>query len=65
MMCFIEEGLNRVKGEETRKAVTEKIPIGRYGEAIGIANLVLITVYTNSGFTSGNQYRIDDIMAVK
>lgn len=65
MMRSIEEGQNPGKAEEAKKSITEQIPIGRYGESIEIAKLVLFLASDDSEFISGSQYRIDGGMAAK
>ena len=39
--------------------MTASIPLGRYGESIDIANVVVFLASEESGFVTGAQYRID------
>ncbi|MEH7342404.1 glucose 1-dehydrogenase [Bacillus sp. JJ1532] len=54
MMRSLEDGL-KVEQEDLAKA----IPLGRYGEPIDIANLVLFLASDESSFITGVQYRVD------
>ncbi|WP_342433379.1 SDR family NAD(P)-dependent oxidoreductase [Neobacillus sp. FSL H8-0543] len=54
MMRSLEEGL----GAE-QEVIAKTIPLGRYGEASDIANLVLFLASDESSFITGAQYRVD------
>ncbi len=58
MMRSLEEGL-----ETDEETMAQSIPLGRYGESIDIANLVLFLASDESTFITGSQYRIDGGMA--
>ncbi|SOC44981.1 SDR family NAD(P)-dependent oxidoreductase [Ureibacillus acetophenoni] len=59
MMRSLEAGFNPENVEEAKKQLTQKIPLGRYGESEDIANLVLFLASDESTFITGAQYRID------
>lgn len=54
MMRSLEEGLDT--DEET---MAQGIPLGRYGESIDIANVVLFLASDESEFVTGSQYVVD------
>jgi len=54
MMRSVEEGLGT--DEET---MAQGIPLGRYGESIDIANVVLFLASDESEFVTGSQYVVD------
>jgi NAD(P)-dependent dehydrogenase (short-subunit alcohol dehydrogenase family) len=59
MMRSLEEGFQPGHAEEAKAALTASIPLGRYGESIDIANVVVFLASEESGFVTGAQYRID------
>jgi NAD(P)-dependent dehydrogenase (short-subunit alcohol dehydrogenase family) len=63
MMRSLEEGFNPGHGEEVKQQLAETIPLGRYGESIDIANLVLFLASDESAFITGAQYPVDGGMA--
>ena len=65
MMNVVESGSNAEDPESVRKQLTETIPLGRYGEAEDIANLVLFLGSDESTFITGAQQRIDGGMGAK
>jgi 3alpha(or 20beta)-hydroxysteroid dehydrogenase len=54
MMRSLEEGMNI-----EQEVLAQSIPLGRYGEASDIANLVLFLASDESAFVTGVQYRVD------
>lgn len=65
MMRSVEEGLMPGEAEAAKEAITKEIPIGRYGEPIDVANLVLFLASDESAFITGSQYRIDGGIGAK
>ena len=63
MMRSLEEGFNPGHGEEVKQQLADTIPLGRYGESLDIANLVLFLASDESAFITGAQYPIDGGMA--
>ncbi len=63
MMRSLEEGFNPGHGEEVKQQVADTIPLGRYGESLDIANLVLFLASDESAFITGAQYPVDGGMA--
>ena len=63
MMRSLEEGFNPGHGEEVKQQLAETIPLGRYGESLDIANLVLFLASDDSAFITGAQYPVDGGMA--
>jgi len=63
MMRSLEEGFNPGHGEEVKQQLAGTIPLGRYGESLDIANLVLFLASDESAFITGAQYPIDGGMA--
>ena len=59
MMRSLERGVNPADSEAARARFAAAIPLGRYGEAIDIANLVLFLASDESSFITGAQYRVD------
>ena len=59
MMRSLEAGFDPADAEGARQAMEHAIPLGRYGEADDIANLVLFLASDESAFITGAQYRID------
>ncbi len=59
MMRSLEEGFAPGHAEEAKQGLEQRIPLGRYGESIDVANAVLFLASDESGFVSGSQYRID------
>ena len=59
MMRAIEQASNPGDPETAREAYTSAIPLGRYGEASDIANLVGFLASDESSFITGAQYRVD------
>ena len=65
MMRSLEAGLSPGEAEAAKEAITKEIPIGRYGEAIDVAKLVLFLASDDSTFITGSQYRIDGGIGAK
>lgn len=65
MMRAVEEGLMPGQAEAAKEAITRDIPMGRYGEPIDIAQLVLFLASDESAFITGSQYRIDGGLGAK
>lgn len=61
----VGSGANAEDPESVRKQLAETIPLGRYGEAEDIANLVLFLGSDESTFITGTQQRIDGGMGAK
>ena len=59
MMRSLEAGFDPKNAEGAKDAMEDAIPLGRYGEADEIANLVLFLASDESAFITGAQYRID------
>lgn len=59
MMRSLEAGFAPQDAEAAKAAMEKAIPLGRYGEAADIANLVLFLASDESRFITGAQYRID------
>lgn len=65
MMRSLEAGINPKNAEAARNNMSKNIPLGRYGEAADIANLVLFLASDESAFITGAQYAIDGGMGAK
>lgn len=63
MMRSLEEGFYPGHGEEVKQQVADSIPLGRYGESLDVANLVLFLASDESAFITGAQYPVDGGMA--
>lgn len=63
MMRSLEEGFNPGHGEEVKQQLAGTIPLGRYGESLDIANLVLFLASDESAFITGAQYPVDGGMS--
>jgi NAD(P)-dependent dehydrogenase (short-subunit alcohol dehydrogenase family) len=63
MMRSLEEGFNPGRGDEVKQQLSDTIPLGRYGESLDIANLVLFLASDDSAFITGAQYPVDGGMA--
>lgn len=59
MMRSLEAGFDPDDAAGAKAAMEKAIPLGRYGEAADIANLVLFLASDESRFITGAQYRID------
>jgi 3alpha(or 20beta)-hydroxysteroid dehydrogenase len=59
MMRSVEAGMNSENPESVKEAFTSAIPLGRYGEPIDVANLVLFLASDESKFITGAQFRVD------
>lgn len=59
MMRSIETGYNPDDTDSIKDQFSQSIPLGRYGEAKDIANLVTFLASDESDFITGAQYRID------
>ncbi|MCM3570608.1 SDR family NAD(P)-dependent oxidoreductase [Neobacillus mesonae] len=65
MMRSLEAGFAPEDAEGAKELLTQKIPLGRYGESDDIANLVLFLASDESSFITGAQYRIDGGMGAR
>ena len=65
MMRSLEAGFAPGNAEAAKEQFAQGIPLGRYGEASDISNLVLFLASDESAFISGAQYRIDGGMAAQ
>ena len=63
MMRSLEDGFNPGHGAEVKQALEAGIPLGRYGESIDVARLVLFLASDESDFITGGQYPVDGGMA--
>jgi 3alpha(or 20beta)-hydroxysteroid dehydrogenase len=59
MMRSLEEGFAPGAAEQARQRLSQSIPLGRYGEPLDVANVVLFLASDESAFLTGAQYRID------
>lgn len=65
MMRSLEAGFAPGNAEASKEQITQGIPLGRYGEADDISNLVLFLASDESSFITGVQYRIDGGMGAQ
>lgn len=65
MMRSLEAGFAPDDAEGAKAALEKSIPLGRYGEPVDIANLVLFLASDESRFITGAQYRIDGGMGAQ
>ena len=65
MMRSVEAGLMPGEAEAAKEAITKEIPIGRYGEPVDVAKLVLFLASDDSTFITGSQYRVDGGIGAK
>lgn len=65
MMRSVEAGLMPGEAEAAKEAITKEIPIGRYGEPVDVAKLVLFLASEDSTFITGSQYRVDGGIGAK
>jgi len=65
MMRSLEQGVSPDDTESAREMFRHGIPLGRYGEPIDIANLVLFLASDESSFITGAQYRVDGGMGAR
>jgi 3-oxoacyl-[acyl-carrier protein] reductase len=56
---FIETEMTDVLPEEYRKAILERIPLGRYGQPSDIAELVAFLVSQQAGYITGQVISVD------
>lgn len=59
MMRSIEAGFNPNDADSAQRDFSGRIPLGRYAEAMEVANLVLFLASDESAFVTGAQFRID------
>lgn len=59
MMRSLEEGFSPGHAAEAKQMLEQRIPLGRYGESIDVANCVLFLASDDASFISGSMYRID------
>lgn len=65
MMRCVETGMNPDDAQAAKKCIEQMIPLGRYGEAAEIAELVAFLASNASSYISGSQFRIDGCMGAK
>lgn len=65
MMDIVEAGNNPEDPDAVRRELAKTIPLGRYGEAEDIANLVLFLASDESTFITGAQLRVDGGMGAR
>jgi 3-oxoacyl-[acyl-carrier protein] reductase len=61
---FIETEMTGVLGEETRKAILEQIPLGRFGRPEEVAALVCFLASEAGGYLTGQTFAIDGGMVM-
>lgn len=59
MMRRLESGMNPAAAEETRVALAQRIPLGRYAEADDIAKVMLFLASDDASFITGSVYAAD------
>lgn len=59
MMRSLEEGFSPGHATEAKQMLEQRIPLGRYGESMDVANCVLFLASDDARFISGSMYRID------
>lgn len=59
MMRSIEELFSPGHPEEAKQKLERGVPLGRYGESLEVANLVLFLASDESSYITGSQYRVD------
>ncbi len=59
MMRSIEAGINPDDPEQVKKAVSERLPLGRYGEPEEVAALVAFLASDDASYITGGIYPID------
>ena len=63
MMRSLEDGFNPGHGAEVKQGLEAGIPLGRYGESVDVARLVLFLASDEADFITGGQYPVDGGMA--
>lgn len=63
MMRSLEEGFSPGHGDAVKASLTAGIPLGRYGESIDVARVILFLASDESSFVTGAQYTVDGGMA--
>ncbi len=62
---FIETEMTGVLGEETRKAILESIPLGRFGQAEEVAKLVTFLASDAAAYITGQTFTVDGGMVMQ
>lgn len=65
MMRSLEAGFDPDDAAAAKAGMEQAIPLGRYGESVDIARLVLFLASDESSFITGAQYRIDGGMGAQ
>lgn len=59
MMRSLEAGFDPDDAQAAKASLEKAIPLGRYGEPVDVANLVLFLASDESSFITGAHYRVD------
>jgi 3-oxoacyl-[acyl-carrier protein] reductase len=62
---FIETEMTGVLGEETRKAILEQIPLGRFGRTEEVAGLVCFLASEAGAYLTGQTFTVDGGMVMQ
>lgn len=63
MKRSLENGFNPGHGAEVKQGLEAGIALGRYGESVDVARLVLLRASDESDFITGGQYPVDGGLA--